>query len=144
MSAVMAALLIVPHPRPRSLLRLRGGTWNRRLMAVALGVAPFLCTSAWVNVSRQLEGSGPHAELGHWAGAAALPVTLLLLGFLAATGRAGWRLVTGLLAVTYGYLGVAALLLPHHDGSWGVVGGVIALASAAGYAAMTVPRVSGR
>ena len=45
---------------------------------------------------------------------------------LAVRGDAGWRVLRGLCSAVSIYLGlVAALVLPHHPGSWGRLGGVL-------------------
>ena len=51
--------------------------------------------------------------------------------------RAG-RALDVINAITYFYLGAAALTIPHHDGSWGVTGGVLALLGGAGFLAATI------
>jgi hypothetical protein len=88
------------------------------------GVAPFLAWALWTNVTPPAHGPhGPHGSLGHRAGAAALTAALLAMGMLATSGRQGSRHLCGILAVAYGYLGISALVLPHHDGSCGPAGG---------------------
>ena len=53
---------------------------------------------------------------------------LALAGVLAASRGPGWRLLRALCSAVWLYLGmVAALVLPHHPGSWGRIGGTAAL-----------------
>ena len=49
-------------------------------------------------------------------------------------GTTGWAL----LGATYLYLGVAALTIPDHDGSWGVLGGGPALVAGVAYLALVI------
>jgi hypothetical protein len=59
---------------------------------------------------------------------------LALAGVLAVTRGPGWRILRGLCSAVWLYLGlVAALVLPHHPGSWGRLGGGLALLVGAGF-----------
>ena len=53
---------------------------------------------------------------------------LALAGVLAASRGPGCRILSGLCSAVWLYLGlVAALVLPHHPGSWGRIGGAVAV-----------------
>jgi hypothetical protein len=53
---------------------------------------------------------------------------------LAASRGPGWRLLRGLCSAIWLYLGlVAALVLPHHPGSWGRLGGAGAVLVGVGF-----------
>lgn len=106
-------------------------------MAAAAAPCPFLLVNAWQNLDRQLSGPDPHALLGHWAGAAALALALLLAGWVAATTVPLARGITTVVVVSHLYLGVAALLLPRYDGAWGWPGALSALLTALLFAAST-------
>ena len=62
---------------------------------------------------------------------------LSLAGLLAATCRPGWKVVAFGVTATSAYLGVASILLPDQPNSWGMVGGIAALLSAAAFAIAT-------
>ena len=72
---------------------------------------------------------------GRWTGGIILNLCLVLAGLLAATKRPGWRELGILVGITYLYLGAAALTVPDQPGSWGVVGGILALLGGASYIA---------
>jgi hypothetical protein len=129
--ATIALLVVASHPRRRALLQrpprqLRGGL----ALAAAALPTPFLVLNAWGNLDRQLTGTDPHALLGHWAGAAALAVALLVTVWVAAMSVPEARWLAVVVAVTLLYLGVAALMLGRHDGAWPMWGAVSAIASA--------------
>lgn len=132
---IIGGLILASYPNLRGVASVRPHAARRpAVLVTTLAAAPALLFDAVENIGRQVTDGSEHALLGHWSGAAALATALLLCGLLAATGRPGWRQLTGLLAAAFGYLGVAALLLPDHDGSWGAVGGVLALLVASAYA----------
>ena len=59
---------------------------------------------------------------------------LALAGVLAASRGPGWRVLRGLCSAVWLYLGlVAALVLPHHPGSWGRIGGGVAVLVGIGF-----------
>lgn len=129
-AGAITGLVLASFPDRRSLLRLpaSGGPWSSRLAALA--AAPFLLWNAAQNLQWQLSGAGPHAELGHWAGAVALALTLLVAGRLAASPGHDARRLSIVVGASYAYIGAAALQLPVHDGSWGTGGGLLSLALA--------------
>lgn len=70
---------------------------------------------------------------GWWSGYAE-HATLALAGVLAASRGPGWRVLRVLCSAVWLYLGlVAALVLPHHPGSWGRIGGTAAISVGAGF-----------
>jgi hypothetical protein len=126
--AAVIVLVAATSPLRRSLFRLAPSAGRRPIALVAAVVAtPFLVTTAARNLTRQLGPLEEHAALGHWAAAAALAVALLALTWLAVRDTDGAPTLSGVLAVTYVYLGTAALVLPRHDGSWSTTGGLLAL-----------------
>jgi hypothetical protein len=128
-------LVLATYPRRRALLSLSSPQGpSRPLLAVAVAAAPLLVWNAVTNIRYEVQGvGGEHAVFHHWMGAAALAAALLVLGFLAATRRPGYAALGALLGGTYLYLGVAALQIPGHDGSWGVSGGLAALVGGAAF-----------
>ena len=113
------------------------GGGNRLHLALALAAAPFLLVNAWTNLTLQYTDVSEHALHNHWGGSAALALTLLLAGLLVASRRPGWRPLGVIIGLAYLYLGAAALSIPHHDGSWGLLGGLLALAGGVAYLAAT-------
>jgi hypothetical protein len=71
-----------------------------------------------------------HAGAGGWT-TPSMRTVLALAGVLAAGRGPGWRILRGMCSSVWLYLGVvAALVLPHHPGSWGRIGGAVAFLSA--------------
>jgi len=63
---------------------------------------------------------------------------LALAGVLAVSGGPGCRILRGLCSAVWLYLGlVAALVLPHHPGSWGRIGGAVAFLVGVGFGVAT-------
>jgi hypothetical protein len=59
---------------------------------------------------------------------------LALAGILPASRGPGCRILRGLCSAVWLYLGlVAALVLPHHTGSWGCIGGAVAFLVGIGF-----------
>jgi hypothetical protein len=136
---IIGGAFTAAYPPPRALLSFRiGSQFSRPLLAVAITTLPFLAVNVWMNTQRLLHDTSEHAALGHWHGSVALAIVLACGGLVAAAKRPDAAALSGLLALTYAYLGAAALTLPLHDGSWGVAGGVLALVAASAYCAATI------
>ena len=83
---------------------------------------------------RQIGGTDPAARGGWWLAYAEHATVLGLAGVLAASRGSGWRVLRGLCSAVWLYLGmVAALVLPHHPGSWGRIGGAAAVLVGVGF-----------
>ena len=73
-----------------------------------------------------------------WLDYAEHVTVLALAGLLAASRGPGWRILRGLCGAVWLYLGLhAALVLPHHPGSWGRIGGALALLLGIGFGLAT-------
>jgi hypothetical protein len=104
------------------------------LILAALG-GIVLVVSAAVALPRQIGGTDPAALAGWWSDYAEHVTVLSLAGVLAASRGPGWRILTILCSTVWLYLGVvAAVILPHHPGSWGRVGGIAAFRVGVGFA----------
>ena len=142
-SVVLAAVVVAIYPAPRALVSLRGGgpvSWP--LLGLAVATAVPLLVNAWDNLRLQANDHSQHATEHHWSGSAALAIALVVVGFLVAARRPGWQALGAIVGLTYLYLGVAAITVPDHDGSWGTAGGLLALLAGAGFIAGTL--VEGR
>ena len=123
---VIAGLLAATYPNPRALTNFApAGSMSIPLMALTLVAAVALAPNFFQSVQLQMGHVAEHAELGHWLGSAVLNLWLVLGGVLAATRRGGWRTMGTIVGVAFLYLGVAALSIPAHDGSWGTMGGIL-------------------
>jgi hypothetical protein len=103
------------------------------VLSVLAGIA--LLVTAAIALPRQIGGTDPAAQAGWWSDYAEHATVLALAGVLAASRGPGWRLLTGLCSAVWLYLGlVATLVLPHHSGSWGRIGGIAAILVGVGFA----------
>jgi hypothetical protein len=102
------------------------------ILAALAGVA--LLVTAALALPRQIGGTDPAARGGWWLDYAEHATVLALAGVLAASRGPGWRILRTLCSAVWLYLGlVAALVLPHHPGSWGRIGGAAALLIGVGF-----------
>jgi hypothetical protein len=132
--AGLTLLFLATYPQRRQLLRWhRSPRTDRPAIAVAAAATPYLLFDLARNIELQVIDTGQHGELGHWAIGAALSAGLLVAGWLAATGGRSGRGLRSVLGVTYLYLGIAALTIPRHDGSWSTPGGLFALLLSIGF-----------
>jgi hypothetical protein len=103
------------------------------LIFTALACAALLVTAA-IAYPRQIGGTDEAARGGWWLDYAEHATVLALAGVLAASRGPGWRVLRGLCSAVWLYLGlVAALILPHHPGSWGRIGGAVAFLIGVGF-----------
>jgi hypothetical protein len=129
LAAVLPAIIAYPYwSRLRTL-----PTWWRKphvgMFVVTAAAAVVLFVIAGMDVGRQIGGTDPAAQANWWADYAEHASLVGIAGLMATSGRPGWRILGGLAAVAWLYLGfVAVFRLPDHTGSWGVVGGVAGLA----------------
>jgi hypothetical protein len=106
------------------------------VLAVLAGAA--LLVTAAIAFPRQIGGTDPVARGGWWSDYAEHATVLTLAGVLAASRGPGCRILRGLCSAVWLYLGlVAALILPHHPGSWGRIGGAAAVLVGVGFGLAT-------
>ena len=137
---VMMTLVVVAYPRPRALLDLsREGALSRPLLVLSLVAAvlivPYIVRLEFWQIHNV---GGEQATANEWVGDVEHSAFLLLAMFLASTKRPGWRTLGILTGVVFLYLGVAALALPNHAGSWGITGGIAALIGGLLYIVATI------
>jgi len=124
---VIAVIVAATHPE-RGRLFARGDVDPRVLMVAVLAVLPLIVYGA-VEVSKQLSNAEPvHAAVGHFALMGALGVVLAGLACLAALRTQGWRLPHWSVGLAVPALGAASIALPSEASSFGLVGGVLAIA----------------
>jgi hypothetical protein len=121
---------LIAYPYWRDLGTFRGwwaGTSRALLIFAAVAGAALLVMAA-IAFPRQIGGLDPAARGGWWSDYAEHATVLALAGVLAASRGPGCRILKGLCSAVWLYLGVvAALVLPHHPGSWGRIGRAAAL-----------------
>lgn len=132
--AVPILLVAAAFPWPRALLVAPwrdGVSWPTLILTVL--AALLIVPDAWHALNQQVQGTSELARNHDWASIAEHDVNLLLAGAMTAMMRPGRRLLGTLVGLTFVYLGVAAISIPHNPGSWGVVGGGLAIAAGIGY-----------
>jgi hypothetical protein len=107
---------------------------SRPLLILATLAGLALLVTAAVALPRQIGGTDQAAHAGWWSDYAEHATVLALAGVLAASHGPGCRILRALCSAVWLYLGVVAtLVLPHHPGSWGRIGGAVALLVGAGF-----------
>ncbi|HUG14648.1 MAG TPA: hypothetical protein VMM78_06475 [Thermomicrobiales bacterium] len=143
---IAAIALLLPRRIALTSLRpdsLRAVNWP--LVAISLLSGALMARPAWRWYDLQLmRFPDEHSQFQHWTISAVLAVVLVSGGLLAATGRPGSRWLGILCGVTFIYLGLAALRVPDHPGSWGTEGGLLAMAAGVAFIAATLIYRSGR
>jgi hypothetical protein len=110
----------------------------RTLLILAVLAGAALVVTAVTAFPRQIGGTDEAARGGWWLDYAEHATVLALAGVLAVSRGPGWRILRGLCSVVWLYLGlVAGLVLPHHPGSWGRIGGAAALLVGVGFGLAT-------
>jgi hypothetical protein len=137
---VVTAILIAAYPAPRTLLDFsHEKPISRPLLALSLAAAILLAPYMVRLLIWQLQGvGGEQAAANEWISDVEHTALLLVGAFLACTKRPGWRTLGILTGLVFLYLGVAALALPNHAGSWGVTGGILALIGGLLYIVVTI------
>jgi hypothetical protein len=127
------------YPRPSRLLRFRGGRVDAAMLGLVGASLLVLVPDIVRNIGREVGRiGGEHLTEGHWVTAVTASLALVVLGLVAAfegSRSIGPRLV---LVTAWGVLGSAAVTVPESPGSWGVIGGILALVVAAGYGALAI------
>lgn len=135
---IMAGLLALTYPAPRTLASFgsdRG--MSVPLLALTVVATVVLLPDAWRGIQLQMAGGNEHAALGHWQASTIITLWIVVGGVLAATRGGGWRKMSTIIAIAFLYLGVAALSIPQHDGSWGTMGGIVSILGGVVFAAIT-------
>ncbi|CAN5368155.1 hypothetical protein BH20ACT9_BH20ACT9_04610 [soil metagenome] len=137
---LIVALLGFLHPARHALLRSPGKPDAAMLAIVAGGAIPL----AWYAVAQAVlqltsDAGNPHAEEFHYASMSALAVGLVLVGGLAAFRTQGWRVPAWCAGLGTIWIGLASVVFPHYEGSFGVVGGLVAVVGGVGYLVVARP-----
>lgn len=126
--------LTFPYPRELFALRSRSGPSLVMLVVAVVAAAVILPLAAQALRTQATLPRGSGSDFNVLATNAEHMLLLALAGLLAATRRPGWKVIALGVTATYAYLGVASILLPDQPNSWGLVGGIAALLSAAAFA----------
>lgn len=127
---------LIAYPNWRE-VRLFRSWWvgaSRALLVLAVLAGAALLVTAAMAFPRQIGGTDEAARGGWWLDYAEHATVLALAGVLAASRGPGCRILRGLCSAVWLYLGlVAALVLPHNPGSWGRIGGAVAVLVGVGF-----------
>lgn len=142
MQPIMIVIMVLVYPAPRELFQLKTeGQVSKRLLGISHVVLVALFPLFWKSLQFQLNPSSPLYETGQYVWAIYNFVLLTIAGILAATKRPGWKTLLSLAGIALLYLGVSAVSVPNHDGSWGLWGGIVV--AIAGVAYLLMPRMEG-
>jgi hypothetical protein len=141
-AAIFLTVLFIPvviaYPEPRKLLTSPwGGTPSWALLVLALVITVLLVPDAWRALQAQLRGADELKNYD-WPSNVEHLVNLCLIAFLAASRRPGWNVLAVKVTVDLLYLGIAAISVPNAPGSWGTIGGAIAIVGGLGFLSATV------
>ena len=142
MQLIMYAIMVLVYPAPRELFQFKvEGQVSKRLLGVSLVVLVVLLPLFWKSFQLQLNPASQLFETGQYVWALYNFVLIPLAGFLSASKRPGWKTLLSLAGIALLYLGVSAVSVPNHDGSWGLWGGMVV--AIAGIAYLVMPRMEG-
>jgi hypothetical protein len=130
--AIPGILVLALYPKPRDLLT---APWsagvNRPLLGLGMLVAIFLLPDAAQAFVVPIRNPGAY----DWAGNGEHLINLSLTAVLAGMNRPGARVVGVVAGAVLAFLGAAAIKVPHDPGSWGTLGGGLAIVVGLGIAA---------
>jgi hypothetical protein len=123
----VAVIVATLHPE-RGRLFVRGRLDPGLAVMAVLAFVPMVAFAV-VEVSKQLSGADPaHSIVGHFALMGALGVALPALAGLAALHTEGWLLPLWSAGLAVAALGAASIAFPSEASSFGLVGGILAIA----------------
>jgi len=140
--AALIFIIVIAYPSPRALLNFkREGSLSYPLLALTLIAAALLAPIIARELNWQMLGmteGDVHAQNYHWLTSVLLALTLIMAGSLASTKQVGWQVLGLINGVAYLYLGAMAQLLPDYAGSWGSIGGLLAVLAGVVYSVATL------
>jgi hypothetical protein len=137
---VVAGPAAIAYPYWRDLRGWR--TWwdgaRPQLLALAAACCLVLIPVAVVAFRRQLINDDAAAGANWWNDSAEHIADVAIVGLLAVSRAPGALLLRATLSLSYLYLGIIAMVvLPDATASWGILGGLLAIAAGIGFAAGT-------
>lgn len=133
-------LLIAAYPNHRLLMKkIPREHLSRTFFTIAVVMGVVLLPVTLKAFGMQIDTvRDEHDGVGHWAIAASLGIIFVIAGFFVSLKQKGWITIAILLSFALLYLGVSALFIPNHDGSWGTLGGTLAIVGSIVYWSITV------
>lgn len=140
MQPIIVAIMVLVYPAPRELFQRKAEDQvSKRILGLCLVVLVVLLPLFWKSFQLQLNPASPLHETGQYVWAIYNFTLIPLAGLLAANKRPGWKTLLSLAGIALLYLGVSAISVPNHDGSWGLWGGIVV--AIAGVAYLVMPRL---
>lgn len=139
-STVLATML---HPSGDPLRSFSAARVDRLMLVLVGVVAVPLLALAWTNIGLQRAGPTEHGNLGHYGYMAAFSFTVIAAGVLSSLRPDGWRLTALVAGALPTLLGVASLVLPDVEGTFGAAGGLAAIVWGLVFAAAALRRRPG-
>jgi hypothetical protein len=126
--AALTLLAIILHPTGGSFFRsFSMSRLNRVMLGLVIMAAVPLVAFAATSIRLQATATNDHAALGHYGFMAAFSFTVIGVGFLASVRPDGWRLTAWVVGCLSVLLGLASLVFPDVDSSFGLVWAIAAI-----------------
>lgn len=126
--AVPIVLILALYPKPRDLLE---APWSRGvsrpLLAIGAPVAIFLLVDGAEALAAQIRGSDELAANYDWAANGEHLINLCLAVLMAGMNKPGAKVLGVMAGAVVAFLGAAAITVPDNPGSWGTLGGALAI-----------------
>jgi hypothetical protein len=137
---IVTLLFIATYPNKRALFSLSSErSLSIPLLVISVLVLIAIAPDVWRNIGWQIADHVSEHGVGfHWLTSAFVDTLLVIGGFLVATRRPGWKALGIIVGIALLYLGMAAIRVPDHAGSWGVIGGVLSIIGGLSYIVATI------
>jgi hypothetical protein len=136
--AIPVLLVLAAYPQPRVLLQ---APWaegvNLPRLVLGIAVAVFLLPDAARSLLAQIQGADELARNYDWASNTEHLINTALAAVLASMRRPGAQVLAMMVAAVLTFMGAAAITVPANPGSWGTVGGSLAIAAGLAFLAAT-------
>jgi hypothetical protein len=137
--AIPIVLVLALYPDPRSLLRPPWSDgYSRPLLGIGGLVGILLVFDAARSMAAQIQGADELAANYDWAANSEHLINVGLAAVFAAMNRDGSGILRIMVGVVLMFLGAAAVTAPGNPGSWGLIGGALAIALALAILALSV------
>lgn len=137
--AIPIVLVLILYPEPRALLKAPWSEgFSRPLLTIGGLAAMLLLVQAGRALAAQVQGVDELAANYDWAANCEHLINIALAAALAAMNRDGSGILRIMTVTVLAFMGAAAITVPTNPGSWGVVGGAIAIGFAIAIAAVSV------
>ena len=127
--AIPVLLVLVAYPEPRKLLT---APWARGVSVPLLGLGGLAAVLLFADGARalaaQIQGTDELARNYDWAANGEHLINVGLAALLGGMRSPGSRVLAAMAGAVIAFMGAAAVTVPTNPGSWGTLGGAIAIA----------------